>query len=44
LLLKADNPFIFKKLNKLMVQLVITLSLAIKTVEKPDQEAGLTAS
>jgi hypothetical protein len=36
LLLKADNFFTAKKLNKLTAQLAIALSLAIKTVKKPD--------
>jgi hypothetical protein len=36
LLLKADNLFTPKKLDKLVTQLAITLSLAIKTVGKPD--------
>jgi hypothetical protein len=36
LLLKADNLFILKELNKLAAQLAIALGLAIKTVKKPD--------
>jgi hypothetical protein len=36
LLLKADNLFTSKKLNKLTAQLAIALSLAIETIEKPD--------
>jgi hypothetical protein len=43
LFLKADNFFTFKKLDKLMAQLIITLSLAIKTVKKLDQGAGSAA-
>jgi hypothetical protein len=43
LLLKANNFFTLKKLDKLTAQLTIALSLAIKTVRKPDQRAGLTA-
>jgi hypothetical protein len=36
LLLKADDLFTLKKLDKLTAQLAIALGLAIKTVEKPD--------
>jgi hypothetical protein len=43
LLLKADDLFILKKLNELTAQLATVFGLAIKTVEKPDQEAGLAA-
>jgi hypothetical protein len=43
LLSKADNLFTSKKLDKLTAQLTTALSLAIKTIEKPDQGAGLIA-
>jgi hypothetical protein len=43
LLLKADNLFTPKKLDKLAAQLAIALGSAIKTVKKPDQGAGLVA-
>jgi hypothetical protein len=43
LLLKADNLSILKELDKLAAQLATTLSLAIETIEKPDQEAGSAA-
>jgi hypothetical protein len=36
LLLKADDLFIFKKLDKLTAQLATALGLAIETVKKPD--------
>jgi hypothetical protein len=36
LLLKANNLFTPKKLNKLAAQLAIALGLAIETIEKPD--------
>jgi hypothetical protein len=36
LFLKAANLFTSKKLDKLITQLAIALSLAIKTVKKPD--------
>jgi hypothetical protein len=36
LLLKANNLFILKKLDKLVAQLAIALSLAIKTIRKLD--------
>jgi hypothetical protein len=36
LLLKADDLFILKKLDKLAAQLAIALGSAIKTVRKPD--------
>jgi hypothetical protein len=36
LLLKADDLFTLKKLDKLTAQLAITLGLAIETIKKPD--------
>jgi hypothetical protein len=36
LLLKADNLFTSKELDKLAAQLATALGLAIKTVRKPD--------
>jgi hypothetical protein len=36
LLLKADNLFTSKKLDKLAAQLATALGLVIETVEKPD--------
>jgi hypothetical protein len=43
LLLKADNLFTPKKLNKLVTQLTTALSSAIETIEKPDQGTGPAA-
>ena len=43
LLPKADNLFTPKELDKLAAQLAIALGLAIETVGKPDQGAGLAA-
>jgi hypothetical protein len=43
LLLKANNLFISKELDKLTAQLTTALSSAIKIVEKPDQGAGSAA-
>ena len=43
LLLKADDLFTLRELDKLAAQLAIALGLTIKTVEKPDQGAGSAA-
>jgi hypothetical protein len=43
LLLKANDLFTSKKLNKLAAQLAIALGSAIETVGKPDQGAGPAA-
>jgi hypothetical protein len=43
LLLKADNLFTPKELDKLATQLATALGSAIETVGKPDRGAGLAA-
>jgi hypothetical protein len=43
LLLKADNLFTPKELDKLVAQLATALGLAIETVKKPDRGAGPAA-